>query len=149
MKCWHCQEMGHYAVTCPKKKRKGKDQNVAASAEMGEFASRFDQEMALMAGQDTGDTCSPLWYIDSGASRHMSGVQEQFSELNPRANQQNIILGDDRAVRVAGVGEVAFRRESLAPLRLTDVLYVPGLRKNLVSLSCIEDKGLAVLFEKG
>ena len=78
--------MGHYAITCPKKKRKGKDQFVAASAEMGEFASRFDQEMALMAGQDTRDSCSPLWYIESGASRNMSGVQEQFSELNPRTN---------------------------------------------------------------
>lgn len=148
VKCWHCQEMGHYAVTCPKKKRKGNDQFVAASAEMGEFASRFG-EMALVAGHDTGGTSSPLWYIDSGASKHMSGVQEQFSELNPRTNQQDIILGDDRAVRVAGVGDVTFQRESQAPLRLTYVLYVLGLRKNLVSISCIEDKGFVVLFEKG
>ena len=136
-------------MTCPKKKKKGKDQHVAASTEMGEFSSRFDQEMALMVGQDTCDTSSHLWYIDSGASRHMSGVQEQFSELNPRTNQHDIILGDDRAMRVVGVGDVTFQRESQAPLRLTDVLYVPGLRKKLVSISCIEDMGFAVLFEKG
>ena len=42
-----------------------------------------------------------------------------------------------------------FQRESLAPLILKDVLYVPGLKKNLVSISCIEDRGFVVLFEKG
>lgn len=148
VKCWHCQEMGHYAITCLKKKRKGKDQFVATSAEMGEFASRFDQEMALVARQDTGGTSTPLWYIDSGTSRHMSGVQEQFSELISRTNQQDIILGDDRAVRVVGTSDVTFRRESQVPLRLTDGLYVPSLRKKMVSISCIEDCGFVVLFEK-
>ena len=34
VKCWHCHEMGHYAVTCPEKKRKGKDPMVVASAEI-------------------------------------------------------------------------------------------------------------------
>jgi len=149
VKCWHCHEMGHYAVTCPLKKGKGKDPMVAASAEIGEFAARFQQDFALMTGQLTGGPLSSLWYIDSGASRHMSGVRDMFSELVPRTNQQDIILGDDSVVRVAGIGEVSFQREHGAPLRLTDVLYVPGLRKNLVSVSCIEDKGFVVLFEKG
>ena len=54
-----------------------------------------------MAG---GGDRSPLCYIDSGASRHMSGVQDQFSELKTRTNLQDIVLGDDSAVRVVGVG---------------------------------------------
>ena len=37
--------MGHYAVVCPeKKKKKGKNQSVAASAEVEDFADRFDRE---------------------------------------------------------------------------------------------------------
>ena len=149
VKCWHCHEMGHYADTCSQKKGKGTDQMVAASAEVGEFAARFEQEFALVAGQTMSGPSTPLWYIDSGASRHMSGVQDLFSELVPRTNQQDIILGDDSVVRVAGTGHVVFQRESGTPLTLTDVLYVPGLKKNLVSISCIEDKGFVVLFEKG
>lgn len=60
--------MGHYAITCPKKKKKGKGQHVAATADMERFSSRFDQEFALMVEQLTGGDSSLLWYIDSGAS---------------------------------------------------------------------------------
>eukprot|EP00253_Pinus_taeda_P015578 PITA_15578 len=41
------------------------------------------------------------------------------------------------------------KREHGAPLTLTDVKYVPGLKKNLVSISMLEDKGYDVVFCKG
>ena len=50
VKCWNCQKMGHYAVVCPeKKKEKGKDQSVAASAEVEDFAVHFDREFGFTA----------------------------------------------------------------------------------------------------
>ena len=60
-----------------------------------------------------------------------------------------MVLGDDRTVSAAGVGTVSFQRESLPPLKLTEVLYVPGLKKSLVSVSSIEDRGFEVLFREG
>ena len=56
------------------------------------------------------------------------------------------MLGDDHTVREVGVGTVSFERESYPPLRLTEVLYILGLKKNLVSVSFIEDKGFVVVF---
>jgi len=47
------------------------------------------------------------------------------------------------------VGTVAFQREHGAPLTLTDVMYVPGLKKNLVLVAMIKDKGYDVVFSKG
>ena len=46
------------------------------------------------------------------------------------------------------VGTVSFRRESLPPMTLTEVIYVPCLKKNLVSVSTIE-KGYEILFRDG
>jgi hypothetical protein len=52
-------------------------------------------------------------------------------------------------VKAVGSGTVSFQRESLPPMTLTEVLYVPGLKKNLVSVSTIEEKGYEVLFHDG
>jgi hypothetical protein len=44
---------------------------------------------------------------------------------------------------------VDFQRESLHPLKLLEALYVPRLKKNLVSVSCIEDRVYVVTFRDG
>lgn len=41
VKCWACQIMGHYALTCFEEKNKGKGKNVAASVEVDDFVSQF------------------------------------------------------------------------------------------------------------
>eukprot|EP00253_Pinus_taeda_P006173 PITA_06173 len=58
-------------------------------------------------------------------------------------------MGDDGRYRVSGEGTIVFQREHGAPLTLTDVNYVPCLKKNLVSIAMLEDKGYDVAFSKG
>ena len=60
-----------------------------------------------------------------------------------------IVLGDDLDVKSVGHGTITFQRESMSHIVLRDVLYVPGLKKNLVSVSMIEDRGLVVSFLDG
>ena len=55
-------------------------------------------------------------------------------------------MGDDAWYRAHGVGTVSFERESGKPLSFANVLYVPGLTKNLISVSTLEDKGYQVKF---
>lgn len=45
--------MGHYAVTCPEKKNKGKCKNVATFVEIDEFASQFDREFSFIVSLTT------------------------------------------------------------------------------------------------
>ena len=60
-----------------------------------------------------------------------------------------VVFGDDTVVRAIGRGTISLERESMSPMTLRDVLYVPGLKKNLVSVSTIEDRGLGVCFLDG
>ena len=52
-------------------------------------------------------------------------------------------------VKAVGSETVYFQRESLPPMLLREVLYVHGLKKNLVSVSAIEERGYEVLFRDG
>jgi hypothetical protein len=56
------------------------------------------------------------------------------------------VLGDDTIVNAAGCGTVSFQRECMSPLVFMDVLYVPGLKKNIISVSSIQDRGLEASF---
>eukprot|EP00253_Pinus_taeda_P034619 PITA_34619 len=168
VKCWNCQKMGHYAVVCPeKKKKKGKNQSMAALAEVEDFADRFDREFGFTACESSSagslatqvqrehafpsisGASSSIWYVDIGASRHVTGVREYFSELSESGTDMKVVLDDDRVVRAVGVGTLTFQRESKPPLKVSNVLYVPGMRKNLIFVSALEDRGYEVLFRGG
>ena len=58
-------------------------------------------------------------------------------------------MGNDENYSVSRVGTVIFQREHEAHLTLTDVKYVPGLKRNLVSIAMLEDRGYDVVFSKG
>jgi len=79
----------------------------------------------------------------------MTGNRVYFSQLKEKDMQFQIELGDDGKYTSRGVGTVSFDRESGSPLHLNDVLYVPGLKKNLVSVATLEDKGYDVIFNRG
>jgi hypothetical protein len=76
----------------------------------------------------------------------MTGLREHFSDLRETEVGIEISLGDDRVVRVAGIGTVAFQRDGMPPISFTDVLYVPGMKKNLILVSTLPDRGLEVAF---
>ena len=90
-------------------------------------------------------TRSNIWYIDSGASSHMTGQKRFFRDLQEGGTGIHVELGD-AWYQTQGVGIVSFERESGKPLNFVDVLYVPGLTKNLISVSTLEDKGYQVKF---
>lgn len=79
----------------------------------------------------------------------MTGDKSLFSALEEKDLKMHIEMGDDERYSVLGVGTVAFQREHGAPITLTDVKYVLGLKKNLVLVAMLEDKGYDVFFSKG
>jgi transposase InsO family protein len=60
-----------------------------------------------------------------------------------------VTLGDDYQYPIKGVGESNHKLNSRNSLKMKDVLYVPGLKKNLLSISALEKKGFRVAFIDG
>ena len=58
-------------------------------------------------------------------------------------------MGDNGRYNTTEIGTVTFQRESGSPLRLKDVMFVQGLRKNLISIVVLKDCGYNVIFRKG
>eukprot|EP00253_Pinus_taeda_P022617 PITA_22617 len=145
VRCFNCHEMGHYATNCPSKKsKKGSTKGMEGEA----LASQFEMDFTLITCM-VSSMVGCVWYLDSGVSLHMTGDKSLFSTLEEKDLKMRIEMGDDRKCNVSAVGMVAFQREHGAPLTLTDVKYVPGLKKNLVSIVMLEDKGYNVVFNKG
>ena len=90
-----------------------------------------------------------VWYLDSGVSFHMTGDKELFSDLEEKDLQIHIEMGDNGRYSATEIGTITFERESGNPFLLKDVMHVPGLKKNLVSIAMLEDKGYDIVFSDG
>jgi hypothetical protein len=88
-------------------------------------------------------------YLDSGASFHMMGDKDLFSDLEEKDLKMNIEMGDDGRYSVIGIGSITFQRDSGKTFQLKDVMHVPGLNKNLVSVAMLEDRGYDIVFSSG
>ena len=97
---------------------------------------------SVSPGEDT-------WLIDSGASKHITCQRDILSFLSENKFSQKVTLGDDYQYPIKGVGESNYKLNSGTPMKMKDVLYVPGLTKNLLSISALEKKGFRVAFIDG
>ena len=90
-----------------------------------------------------------VWFLDSGASFHMTRDKYLFSDLDEKDLGVHIEMGDDGRYSATGIGTISFERESGKPFILKDFMHVLGLKKNLISVAMLEDKGYDVVFSKG
>ena len=88
------------------------------------------------------DTC--LWYLDSGCSRHMTGDLSLFKVFESKKGG-NVTFGDGSKSQIKGKGIISLPRL----LDIANVLYVKGLKVNLLSINQICDQDFMVLFSKG
>ena len=89
------------------------------------------------------------WLVDSGASKHMTGYKELFVNMSENESPHKVKLGDDYQYPIKGSGEASYNLDSRKSLKMKDVLYVPGLKKNLLSISALDAKGIRVAFVDG
>ena len=173
--CFYCGRPGHLIKDCYKKKndearnrqpRKhsghfaedssphdlklfmARDEIANKISEMPNFDSRdlrlFVSNAALSAEIDDIDA----WFVDSGASVHMNCNKKWYTNYKETQNGASIYLGDDRAYQIKGYGDIPVTLPNGSVRHIRNVVYVPGIKKNLISVSTITDQNLKVEFFK-
>ena len=98
--------------------------------------------MSLMAHSSTEqDQCT--WFLDSGASNHMTGSRQLFTELDEKV-QGDISFGDLSKVPVQGRGNIVIKRKNGDHAFISNVYYVPDMKTNILSLGQLLEKGYQI-----
>jgi hypothetical protein len=79
----------------------------------------------------------------------MTGSQKSLTILIEENSRLQVELGNNAKYAVKGVGIASSQLKSEKPLRMSAVVYVPERKKNLVSISAMEDRGYAMAFIDG
>jgi hypothetical protein len=79
----------------------------------------------------------------------MTGQRDILSYISEKKFSQKVTLGDDYQYPIKGVGESNYKLKSRNSMKMKSILYVPGLTKNLLSISALEKKGFRVAFIDG
>ena len=80
------------------------------------------------------------WYLDVGASSHMTGMRSYFKSIDE--NQRGSIkFGDESSISFQGKGSIIVNYSNREELKLDGVLCVPTLKVNILSLGKLDDDG--------
>eukprot|EP00253_Pinus_taeda_P036683 PITA_36683 len=163
-RCFVCNKFGHYARECPNRRDTSHDDDHNHSRgnfnnndqrngryKESKVVNNKQKEYCLISALSTASPLDTLgnWLIDSGASRHFTGYKEALSNLIENETNLEIILGYDVTYPVKGVRNVTLQLNQGNTIHLQEVLYVTNLKKNLASISTMEDKGFKVAFVDG
>ncbi|WVZ25126.1 hypothetical protein V8G54_003670 [Vigna mungo] len=142
VRCFKCQKMGHIKKFCPEKGKAGRPQETADVAEASEG---YESAGVLVASSEDPQRS---WVMDSGCSYHMCPVKEFFENLDQKEHG-NVLLGNNKACRVQGVGSVRLKMFDNREMVLQAVRYVPELKRNLISISSFDLGGYTTKVEDG
>ena len=104
------------------------------------------QQVLNSVSNDVAKCGSNVWYVDSGASNHMTSHGEWFQDMHDPQKPGFVETGDDTAHPIAHVGNVPLSMQDGKVKYLSDVLHVPQITKNLVSVGQMVEQGLQVWF---
>lgn len=138
-KCNMCDQYGHEAVICKNKFQKHE--------EGAKIAEEDDTDQMFVAACFSTKSSSESWLIDSGCTNHMTYDKSLFKDFVP-TSESKVRIGNGVYIAAKGRGTIAITTIS-GTKTISDVLYVPDIDQNLLSVGQLIEKGLKVSFESG
>ncbi|GKV06220.1 hypothetical protein SLEP1_g18127 [Rubroshorea leprosula] len=142
IECFRCHKYGHYHSECCANLNRGKSSNFAKHNEKNDDSSLF------MVYHPKEVSKKNVWYLDTSCSNHMCGDKFAFSDLDESCQDKGK-FGDNSTIAVKGRGKVTIRAKDNSIQTIANVLYVPDLKSNLLSLGQLQEKGYEILIKDG
>ena len=87
------------------------------------------------------------WILDTGATRHICANKELFQEFEEATEENKVYMGNPATAGVCSKGKIFLKLTSRKTLALNNVLYVPDMRRNLVSGALLNKIVLKIVLE--
>ena len=129
--------MGHHEKIC---KNNFQQNNEAKVVDLQE------EEQLFVAKCFTSSSSSECWLIDSGCTNHMTSDLELFRDLD-RSQVSTVRIGNGDYIMVKGKGTIAIESCTCTKL-ISDLMYVPDINQNLLSVGRLVEKSFSVIFKK-
>ncbi|XP_074356127.1 uncharacterized protein LOC141695814 [Apium graveolens] len=157
-RCFNCNLLGHFAADCrrPKRDRDNKEEVNIAQLPNDEPALLLNEledeneKVVLITEErvspklsqeaERNQMKSNLWYLDNGASNHMTGQRSKFRVLDEKVTGQ-VKFGDGSVVHMKGRGSVVVRGKTGEERTLRHVYYIPSLCSNIISIGQLAEEG--------
>ena len=145
--CFYCKKDGHFKKDCNKRKqdREKKEGKRIDQAGVADSGADDGDLLNVSSGADNGEDS---WIMDSGCSFHMCPNKEWLHKYHT-FDGGSVLMGNNSACKTVGIGSVRIRMFDGVIQTLTDVRHVPELRKNLISLGCLDTDGCRVVMSEG
>ena len=119
------------------KKKKGKEEKINVTKETEEesllmmiISDEFG-ELLLQGASESYD--NRLWYLDTGASSHMTGKKSFFHQIDE--NQKGKVkFGDGSTIPYNRKGNISINFKTYEVMIIPNILYLPDLKPNILSL---------------
>ncbi|GFY25481.1 retrovirus-related Pol polyprotein from transposon TNT 1-94 [Trichonephila clavipes] len=162
--CYVCNKYGHLKVNCKEKKSLQKSPSNVNETFNTEFninlrfceaecsLLELDKQLVTSCILFEENSDKGVWVIDTAATSHFCNGKSLFLDLKPITNMKMSLATEDKSCPVEGIGTLRFRvkyKGSFHEITLTDVLFNPKLRRNLLSGSRLESKGAHFVGTKG
>ena len=140
--CAFCCNKGHWKKDCPLLKNKDKKDSNANVA----HSTDEDSDFALTGSSFV---ChSNEWIMDSACTFHMCLKKEWFYNLDESVCG-SVLMGNDEACEIFAMGKIKLKLHDGTVRNLTEVRYIPDLKKNLIYVGFLESKGFKITMENG
>ena len=149
-RCFYCKKPGHFKRDCEEFTKKNQPKTLKNKAKLGAFKVTITAEdedgsdsestgLVVQHALSANGRSDSQWILDSGATCHMCNKESMLSDLKPLPIPLSVTLGDGRKLQATGQGKVVLMMNlpqgNSESCTLHDVLLVPGLAYNLLSIT--------------